>query len=162
MPCITTARPQRGSRVGLLWRRMAPVGPYPFGVSAEQPGSFQKASNKLMMQFQTFERCLVWSQSGLRYRFLDFMSAIMDAGCGRFLTKQSRVSWTLSLACNASDCDVVMCIPSLQICCCTAVMPSFVLLAIFVSSQLRVCLARAPLANSNVLAVMAASTASVQ
>jgi hypothetical protein len=78
------------------------------------------------------------------------MSAMMDAGCGRFLTKQSRVSWALSLACKASDCDVVLCIPSLRICCCTAVMPSFVLLAIFVFSRLRVRLARAPLANSNV------------
>jgi hypothetical protein len=65
------------------------------------------------------------------------MSAMMDPECGRFLTKQSRVSWVLLLACNLSDCDVVLCISSLQICCCTAVMPSFVLLAIFVFSRLR-------------------------
>jgi hypothetical protein len=31
------------------------------------------------------------------------MSAMMDAGCGRFLTKQSRVSWALSLASNTGN-----------------------------------------------------------
>ncbi len=90
------------------------------------------------------------------------MSAMMDAGCGRFLTKRSMVSWVLSLACNASDCGVVLCILSLRICFCTDVMPSFDRLAIFVFSRLGIRLARAPLANSNVLAVMAASTARVQ
>jgi hypothetical protein len=79
-----------------------------------------------------------------------------------FLTKQLRVNWELLLACNASDGDVVLCNLSLRICCCTAVMPSFVLLAIFVFSRRRIRLARAPQADSNALAIMAASTTSVQ
>jgi hypothetical protein len=162
LPCLTTARPQQGDWVGPLRRRVAPAGPYPFGVSSEEPWSFRKASNKLMMQLQTFGRWSAWSQSGLRWRLLDLMSAMMDAGCGRFLTKRSMVSWALSMACNASDCDVVLCFPSLRICCCTAVMPSFDRLAIFVFSRLRIRLAHAPLASSNVMAAMAASTARVQ
>ena len=93
---------------------------------------------------------------------MDFKLPMMDAGCGLFLRRLSRVPWVVSWAHTASGRDDVLCILSLRICCFTAVMPSFVLLAIFVFSRRRIRLARAPRAYSKAFALRAASIANVQ
>ena len=66
------------------------------------------------------------------------------------MTKRSRVTWRLSSTCTSPEGDDLLCIPSLRICCSTAVMPSLVRPAILVFRRRRTRLALAPRADSTV------------